>query len=272
MPETIDNSLTVRRDDLFTIVTEKQITIGARRKAISSPSTGTIPTPLETMGPSEGIVTPESPEEFNTDARLIVGGKEVSGSLFVRNAGDQFTLVFNGISSILSVGTKCHPGQINVSRSNGEIGVRIDGEAGDIELHGADCAENFEIADEFHSTDPGTVMVIDPDGRLCPAKRSYDRRVAGIVSGAGAYQPGILLGRTAEGQGHLPIALAGKVFCKADAGYGAIDVGDLLTTSETPGYAMKAVDPQRAFGAVIGKALRPLERGQDLIPVLIALQ
>ena len=47
--------------------------------------------------------------------------------------------------------------------------------------------------------------------------------------------------------------LVGKVFCKVD---GAIDVGDLLTTSQTPGHAMKATDPQRAFGAVIGKALK----------------
>jgi hypothetical protein len=49
-------------------------------------------------------------------------------------------------------------------------------------------------------------------------------------------------------------------------------VGDLLTTAPTPGHAMKADDPLKAFGAVIGKALRPLPDGQGLIPVLIALQ
>ena len=37
-------------------------------------------------------------------------------------------------------------------------------------------------------------------------------------------------------------------------------------------YAMKADDPRKAFGAVIGKALRPLGEGQGLIPILIALQ
>jgi hypothetical protein len=36
--------------------------------------------------------------------------------------------------------------------------------------------------------------------------------------------------------------------------------------------AMKAVDPAKAFGAVIGKALRPLENGVGMIPILIALQ
>ena len=70
----------------------------------------------------------------------------------------------------------------------------------------------------------------------------------------------------------IPIALLGKVYCKADARYGSIEVGDLLTTCASPGHAMKAADPVKAFGAVIGKALRPLKEGQGLIPILIALQ
>jgi hypothetical protein len=70
----------------------------------------------------------------------------------------------------------------------------------------------------------------------------------------------------------MPIALMGKVYCKVDASYGAIEVGDLLTTSPTPGHAMKADDPMKAFGSVIGKALRPLAIGEGLIPILIALQ
>jgi hypothetical protein len=57
-----------------------------------------------------------------------------------------------------------------------------------------------------------------------------------------------------------------------DAGASPVEVGDLLTTSETPGHAMKAGDPEKAFGSVIGKALRPLAGGRGLIPVLIALQ
>jgi hypothetical protein len=79
------------------------------------------------------------------------------------------------------------------------------------------------------------------------------------------------------GKVHTPLfqksrTLLGKVFCKVDAQYGAVEVGDLLTTSPTPGHAMKASDPAKAFGAVIGKALRPLTEGHSLIPILIALQ
>ena len=72
--------------------------------------------------------------------------------------------------------------------------------------------------------------------------------------------------------GRVPVALVGKVFCKVDARDVAIEVGDLLTTSPTPGHAMKAADPLQAFGTVIGKALRPLQAGQGLIPILVSLQ
>jgi hypothetical protein len=99
-----------------------------------------------------------------------------------------------------------------------------------------------------------------------------DKRVAGVISGGGDYKPGIVLDKQKSEGNRQPIALLGKVYCKVDAQYGAIEVGDLLTTSPTPGHAMKADDPLKAFGAVIGKALHPLEGGQSLIPILIALQ
>lgn len=63
-----------------------------------------------------------------------------------------------------------------------------------------------------------------------------------------------------------------KVYCKVDARYAPIEVGDLLTTSPPTGHAMKVGDPLKAFGSVLCKALRPLETGQGLIPILIALQ
>jgi len=57
-----------------------------------------------------------------------------------------------------------------------------------------------------------------------------------------------------------------------DATHSSVEVGDLLTTSSTFGHAMKATDPLRAFGAVIGKALRPFSGGTGMIPILVALQ
>jgi hypothetical protein len=143
--------------------------------------------------------------------------------------------------------------------------------AGDICLTGADCAEDFDVF-KAESIDPGTVMIVGKEGALHQSYRAYDRRVAGVISGAGDYRPGLVLDKQQEATNRKPVALVGKVFVKVNADYAPIEVGDLLTTSDTLGHAMKASDPTKSFGSVIGKALRPLEAGQGLIPILIALQ
>ena len=120
--------------------------------------------------------------------------------------------------------------------------------------------------------EPGDVMVIGDDGRLLLSSSAYDRRVAGIISGAGDLRPGIVLDQRATDRLRQPVALVGKVYCKVDTTNGPIRVGDLLTSSNTPGHAMRADDPMRAFGAVIGKALGNLETGQGMVPVLVSLQ
>jgi len=142
---------------------------------------------------------------------------------------------------------------------------------GDITLTNADCAEDFDISCGS-SSEPGTVMVLDDESRLNVSTQSYDKRVAGVISGAGSLKPGLVLDRQELRGNRKPIALLGKVFCNVDATFGPIAVGDLLTTSSTPGHAMRVGDPVKAFGAVIGKALRPLAEGRGMIPILIALQ
>ena len=120
--------------------------------------------------------------------------------------------------------------------------------------------------------DGGTVLVIDDDGALKASAGPYDRRVAGVVSGAGGYTPALLLDSVNLDQGRKPVALMGKVFCKVDADAVPVEIGDLLTTSATPGHAMKASDPQKTSGAVLGKALGRLRRGRGLVPILVTLQ
>jgi hypothetical protein len=115
-------------------------------------------------------------------------------------------------------------------------------------------------------------MVIGDEDTLHQCTEAYDKRVAGVLSGPGNCKAGIILGRQPSQNRQMPLALTGKVYCKVDAQYSPIGLGDALTTSPTPGHAMKADDPLRAFGAVIGKALRPLTEGQGLIPILVALQ
>ena len=150
-------------------------------------------------------------------------------------------------------------------RSHGNVDVD-----GDIRLSNADCAEEFISLSG--NVEAGTVMVLNEEGSVQPSHQAYDKKAPGVISGAGGYRPGIVLGRDESRSNRIPIALIGKVYCKVDANYSSIAVGDLLTTSATPGHAMKAADPLKAFGAVIGKALRPLNAGKGLIPILIALQ
>jgi hypothetical protein len=137
---------------------------------------------------------------------------------------------------------------------------------------GADLAEPFAMAD-VESARPGTVLVIDElePGQLRVSDRAYDTRVAGIVSGAGGVNPGITL-RQEELRDGKNVALSGRVYALADATNGAIRPGDLLTTSDVPGHAMKVTDPLRGPGAVIGKAMSTLDGGRGLVLVLVSLQ
>ena len=142
---------------------------------------------------------------------------------------------------------------------------------GDIQLSGQDYAEDFDVA-VATTAEPGTVMVLDDCGGIRMSDQAYDRRVAGVVSGAGDYKPAVILGRQGSTANRCTVALMGKVYCRVDASAGPIAIGDLLTTSDTPGHAMKATNPEQAFGAVIGKALRPLAEGRGLVPILVSLQ
>lgn len=163
---------------------------------------------------------------------------------------------------------------IGVLGQGGRLAGRFEGDVevtGDIRLVNADCAEDFDIS-AVEQVEPGTVMVIDETGSLQQSQQAYDKRVAGVISGAGGYKPGIVLDKQESKDKRMPVALVGKVYCKVDAQYSPIEVGDLLTTSPTLGHAMRVDDPSKAFGAVIGKALRPLSKGTGIIPILIALQ
>jgi hypothetical protein len=155
--------------------------------------------------------------------------------------------------------------------SQGTDVIDLDAQTGDIILKNADCAEEFDVA-EASDAPPGAVMVLDRSGHIRESQRPYDKKVVGVVSGAGHYRPAIVLDKDLSRSGRAPVALVGKVYCQVDVDASPIDVGDLLTTSSVPGHAMKATDSSMAFGAVLGKALEPLNAGRGLIPVLIALQ
>lgn len=211
-------------------------------------------------------------------ADIWAGGAGADANLVLQTAQGASTVRIAAKSADIWLGGSGTSGDIvllpkdaDESAGISEAKIRLNGETGDILLSNADCAEDFDVA-EADDAEPGTVLVIESEGRLRPSTQAYDTRVAGVVSGAGECQPGIVLDRNPDLKGRRPVALVGKVFCKVDATERPIAVGNLLTTSSTPGHAMRASDPERAFGAVLGKALAEHPKGRGVIPVLVTLQ
>jgi hypothetical protein len=216
----------------------------------------------ESLGPTGAGVVGMAGQQ-GTQQNPATGGTGVLGTGYIGVRGETTT-------GVAVLGRLFGPGV--AGRFEGDVQVTGDVEVlGDIRLVNQDVAEEFDIRDGA-DVEPGTVMVFDSDGKLSPCRLPYDTKVAGVIAAAGACRPAIVLGRMPSSEARLPIALVGKTYCRVHAGRERIDVGDLLTTSDLPGYAMKASDPARAFGAVIGKALRRLDSGTALIPILVALQ
>ncbi|MBI5193121.1 MAG: hypothetical protein HZA08_06730 [Nitrospirae bacterium] len=141
-------------------------------------------------------------------------------------------------------------------------------------IGGADIAEPFDVKDN-DAIMPGMVMAIDVEhpGELRIADRSYDHTVAGVISGANGLNPGVVMVKDGmTDKNSAPVALTGRVYTYVDASYGVVKPGDLLTTSDTPGHAMKVTDYNKAQGAIIGKAMSTLTEGKGLVLVLVSLQ
>jgi len=159
-------------------------------------------------------------------------------------------------------------GQVGIGTATPGYKLHVNGT---IRAEGNDVAEPFDMTD-LDGLEMGDVVIIDPDNPLHLTKSSipYDRLVAGIVSSKA--QAGFVAGGRSDGSSHKPVALAGRVLCKVSGENGPIAVGDLLTTSGTPGHAMKATGLERSFGAVLGKALQAFDGDAGVIMVLVALQ
>jgi hypothetical protein len=145
---------------------------------------------------------------------------------------------------------------------------------------GSDIAEPYDVApavsgDEEILPRPGMVVSIDAEriGKLKVAAKAYDAAVAGIISGANGVATGMTLTQAGTAaHGEMPIAKVGRVWVYADAdANGPITAGDLLTTSATPGHAMRA-EAGKAAGSVLGKAMSPLKEGKGMVLVLVGLQ
>lgn len=148
---------------------------------------------------------------------------------------------------------------------------------------GSDLAWRFKVNEVSSSTSeatqitkpmPGMLVSIDRsvDGRLQVSRGAYDSAVAGVISGAGDIHVGMTMGQSGSmADGDTPVTSTGRVWVWADATYGAISRGDRLTSSETPGHAMKVADREKGDGTSIGKAMSELKSGKGLVLVWMSM-
>ena len=208
-----------------------------------------------------------------TETITLQAGEGAGGAqLLMRNAAGAQTVQLDS-----DVGGM---GFLALYRSNGVANIILDANDGTVQgqvieiTGGSDFSEKFDIQGD--NLEPGMIVSIDPKnpGQLALCDSVHDKKVAGIVSGAGGVKPGMLMGqRGSVADGKHPVALTGRVYCWVDAdANGAIEPGDMLTTSATPGHGMKVTDHTRAVGAIVGKAMTGLEKGKGLVLVLVNLQ
>lgn len=180
-------------------------------------------------------------------------------------------------------------GSDGVSGSQSDAAIQLDADYGDgdsriitdeLEIRGgSDLAEHFDIVTaktdvEIGVPQPGMIVSIDPNstGKLILTSESYDKKVAGIISGAHGVKPGMLMGQDGTiADGDYPIALTGRVYVKASHEGGEIKPGDLLTSSSDLGIAMKVEDFEKGQGAIIGKAMTKIDE-DGYVLVLVNLQ
>lgn len=194
----------------------------------------------------------------------ILAGAVVPGSITSLSSpgGGPVNALTVSSNGNVGIGTNAPGAKLDV---NGTIRTKV------LEITGADLAEKFPTSDKV---EPGMVVAIDPHnpGKLCRARGSYNRRVAGVVSGANDFSVGAVLGNLPGHEDAPPVALSGRVYVWCDASTGSIQPGDLLTTSDTPGHAMRAAEHEQAQGAILGKAMTSLKSGKGMVLVLVTLQ
>ena len=206
------------------------------------------------------------------NAALYVGASGNEGDIQVKDGGGRVVMHMDGQNAALYVGANGNEGDIIVRDNAGNESIHLNGGTGDIILRNADAAEDFTLAGGVDAP-PGSVMILTDEATITPCTSAYDPRVVGVIAGAGNYRPGIIMDRRDKpDEPRKPISIMGKVSCRVDARLGAIRVGDMLTTSPTPGLAMKATDPMKAFGCVIGKSLSSLDEGTGMVDMLITMR
>jgi len=140
-------------------------------------------------------------------------------------------------------------------------------------MGGSDLSEYFDVRGDDLVTPGMLVSIAGEDGSLEITQAKRDKKVVGIVSGANGISTGLMMGQKGSiADGDYPVALTGRTYVYANTENGAIEAGDFLTSSSTPGYAMKVKKHRKSKGAIVGKAMTSLDKGSGFVLVLVNLQ
>ncbi len=147
--------------------------------------------------------------------------------------------------------------------STASIGIWSRGKvytAGGVVSNSSDIAEWIKYIGQ--KPEEGDVLIAAGEEKVTLSSKSYDSRVLGAVT----TDPGVVMSAENAGDDAVRIGLAGRIPVKVSGENGSIKAGDLLTTSDTLGHAMKAT--ARSVG-IIGVALEDFNGSTGKIMMLI---
>jgi len=199
--------------------------------ATGSTGSNTVITTVGTLDTSGGTL---KATQITTGATATTASMTGKYQVQSGSAIDLYTYGGTLLTSTLSTGLATNTGTI--------LGTWSLSGASQLQATYSDLAEWYRADAEY---EPGTVLVFGGDAEVTTTTTINDTRSAGIVTTDPAY----IMNHELEGT-RACLALAGRVPCKV---VGRVKKGDMLTTSATPGYAVKALNP--TLGAIIGKAL-----------------
>ncbi|MBI2842843.1 MAG: hypothetical protein HYX78_05530 [Armatimonadetes bacterium] len=238
---------------------------------------------------------------LDEDGRLIIGRLPPNdygppeGRFHVRGMVDEVQALVEANGSqtenIFEVSSKGRAEKHLVVSGDGNVGIGTTSPSARLDVNGpihqrgtalhADIAEAFSYNGELEA---GDVVVIDVNDtvKVRRSREPYQTGVVGVVSST----PALMISPQSD-EKTMPIAMSGRVNIKVTNENGPIKVGDLLTTSSTPGYAMKfaSLEPQEGMtvrelaqiidtnekrrNSIVGKALQPCNTATGQIMALI---